>query len=211
MTTPLDTLAERHGISLHFYEIDGTYHGVSDETKRALLDGLRHTRRHGRGGRTKPFDGAGGPRDRHARPGRTGAASCPRTWLSAGSGASRCSSINCAPRATGVSATSPISPTRHGWPPPRGRISSAPIRCTRCSRPSRSARARSFLPTAASSTRSTSPSTSCPASTRPWSMHDRLESARSGDMVDYEAVSDLKYRGAPQGLDGLERDALAAA
>ena len=37
MTTPLDTLAERHGISLHFYEIDGTYHGVSDDTKRALL------------------------------------------------------------------------------------------------------------------------------------------------------------------------------
>lgn len=37
MTTPLDALAERHGISLHFHEIDGTYHGVSDDTKRALL------------------------------------------------------------------------------------------------------------------------------------------------------------------------------
>ena len=37
MTTPLDELAERHGISLYFHEIDGTYHGVSDDTKRALL------------------------------------------------------------------------------------------------------------------------------------------------------------------------------
>lgn len=33
----LDELAARHGISLQFYEIDGTHHGVSDETKRALL------------------------------------------------------------------------------------------------------------------------------------------------------------------------------
>ncbi len=37
MTAALDTLAQRHGISLHFHEIDGTYHGVSDDTKRALL------------------------------------------------------------------------------------------------------------------------------------------------------------------------------
>ena len=37
MTAQLDTLAERHGISLFFHEIDGTWHGVSDETKRALL------------------------------------------------------------------------------------------------------------------------------------------------------------------------------
>ena len=37
MTALLDRLAERHGISLHFHEIDGTYHGVSDDTKRALL------------------------------------------------------------------------------------------------------------------------------------------------------------------------------
>lgn len=33
----LDALAGRYGIALHFHEIDGTYHGVSNETKRALL------------------------------------------------------------------------------------------------------------------------------------------------------------------------------
>lgn len=33
----LDALAERYGIALGFHEIDGTYHTVSDETKRALL------------------------------------------------------------------------------------------------------------------------------------------------------------------------------